>query len=305
MSLPALRILLEASSHELRFLNGKGADIINQGHGFGDLEKDTDILADKHLGELYLENLKADENIAEIMIEGLGYFSTGRGNCAAFVDPLDNSQGYYSRENTTGFPFSSCVAIANSSVDNCRFSDFIRAGIIDHRTGDVWLGEKSDNGGYTAYRNGDKIAPNTAGLDVSARQDTIITDLYYLKNRLMLPLLFPEEKGIFRNPGSAALEMVYTTYEKVALYFCFHQKLHELAAAYVINKGAGREVLHINDRLDLSEYNYEFNTQMPVLIARNKKIAEDFMQRLENAKPQYETIKKLLPKTVFNYGKER
>jgi fructose-1,6-bisphosphatase/inositol monophosphatase family enzyme len=282
MDLEDIKAVLIKAKKKLTTFSGKGEEIIEQGAGFGDSENDTDIFMDRYLGEFFREKFLEFSDVGQVVVEGLDSFEEEGGSLIAFVDPLDNSQAYFCRENTQGFPFSSCVSVAKlRNGGNCLFRDFILAGVIDHRNGDLWLGRKNPDGSYESFRNGERLLPNEDDLDVASRKDVIITDLYYFDNRHFLPIIFPEEKGIFRNPGSAALEMVYTTYDRVALYFCFHQKSHELSASYVINKGAGREVLHLDSKEDLMDYTYSFNEQLPVLIARNKKVAEDFFSRMD------------------------
>lgn len=262
----------------------EGKEIISTGAGFGDLINDTEIQADRTLGE-FLRDLFLLENWChQVTVEGLGtYTEDNQGEYKVYVDPLDNSQGFLANAGTIAFPYSMCVHIM--PVGKNKFKDIVAGAVLDLRNGDLFYGEKTEQG-CISYLNETQLHPSDELLDVPARKDTIITDFCYIENRKILPFIFSEEKSTIRGCGSAALEMVYPVLDRVALYFCAKQKMHELGAAYIINKGAGRKIYHLWDRKELREYTYNFDEQIPVLIARNENIIGDFFSRLHKIPPE-------------------
>lgn len=60
-------------------------------------------------------------------------------------------------------------------------------------------------------------------------------------------------------------------------FICDRQKMHELGAGYALVKGAGGVVVDFEGN-DLGPKEYDFNKQMPVILAANKNIVDQLIE---------------------------
>ncbi len=261
----------------------EGGKIAEEGAGFGDLKKDTEITADKILGEYFLSAFKRSLNSSPfaIQIEGLsagerqvfnGSFEQSKHYIT--VDPLDASLNYKLKGETLGLPHSAIVGIFNKP--NPTFADCVMAGSIDFRSGDTWIAEK----GKGCFLN-DKRCGTSGKSDVDIKNGIIIGEFYYPENRELLLRLFRGEKGWLRNPGSAAYEMSLVASGQADAFICDRQKGHELGAAYLLVTEAGGYACDLAGR-NLSEREYRFNSQFPVILASTQGLALKILERADN-----------------------
>lgn len=280
-----------------------GGDIIRQGAAFGDLKNDTEIRADRILGEHLLERFRQPRFGAGLVtVEGFGdypgmlddFYNLGLWYC---IDPLDGSLNYKLEQDLFGardaLPYSLCVTVLRT---NCypKFKDVVVAAVMDLRTGDLWSastvldGERPVTGlayfnrqslwRYDTYHQGQER--QELRLDLGSQ--LIIGEMYYPENREKLCRIFAEEKGYLRSFGSAAFEMALVASGTAAAYICDRQKNHELGAAYALVKGAGGVAVDF-DGNDLGERTYRFDEQTPVVLAANRGIAEEILERMHRA----------------------
>lgn len=261
----------------LRSLSHKtGSRVISQGAAFGDATHDTDIHADRVIGELIQKELQRFSPLA-ITIEGLG--GTTRNGDNPFwvtVDPLDGSLDYASRRWPAGLPYTLCITVFRR--EPARFSDVIMALVMDYRNGDLWT---YDCG--ATYCNGIPVkrAPSRP-LDLGSM--IVLGEMYYPSNRELLNKVFLGQKGWLRNPGSAAYEMALVAEGVAAAMICDRQKQHELGAGYALVKGAGGVVIDF-DGNDIGSRPYDFVTQVPVILAGDPAIAQELVRRIKDISP--------------------
>jgi fructose-1,6-bisphosphatase/inositol monophosphatase family enzyme len=266
-----IHTLLAGAHRQLQNIQG-GGEIVHQGEGFGSLANDTEIKADRLIGEWALGEImswKLDEGqaIGRITIEGFEdqplSLPNGLWVC---VDPLDGSLNYRLKgRHNTPFPHSFVVTVLNSCL-NPTFQNIIAAGLIDLRPGrDLWLAERQPNGQFLTMFNGSLAEPlQHTKLDLG--QMTLLGESYYLENRGILYHALKTQKGYLRSVGSAALEMAYVSSGAAAGFVCHSQKQHELGAAYAFAKGCGAWIGNFHER-PLDEVPFQFNTQTPVIVA--------------------------------------
>jgi myo-inositol-1(or 4)-monophosphatase len=271
--------VLLSEAHVLVKTLGEDADeIVSAGTSFGDLENDTDIAADKALGQFFFDRiLEQDDNLGGITIEGLCDESWNLGNHWWCVDPLDGSLNFALRGNTLGLPYSACVTVLETA-SSATFGNVIAAGVIDLRSGDLWLTRRIAPDRYVTTIN-DRPARTmqVSGLDLGSQ--IVIGEFYYPGNRERLARAFAGQKGWLRNPGSAAYEMALVSSGQACAFICETQKQHELGAAYALVRGAGGVVVDFNGN-DLGSTPYVFNTQTPAILAANACIAEEILTRM-------------------------
>jgi len=269
-----------------------GSKVVKQGGAFGDLHNDTEIKADKVLGDLFARRfLKLNPH--RLAVEGgIDKELRQHGSHSIFVDPLDGSLNYKTKGASLGLPYSAVVTVLNE-YDNSRFHEHkslfhsLEAGaIMDLRNGDLWQHFKSikavDGTGLLTWGetlfNGKTCRPILERtLDLGSQ--IVIGEFYYTENRERLVKAFTGRKGWLRNPGSAAYEMALVSSGQAAAYICDRQKQHELGAAYLLVKGAGGVAVDFDGK-DLGERVYDFKTQTPVVLAANQSIADQILELL-------------------------
>ncbi len=272
-------VLNEAYDFCTSSIDKKGQEIISEGEGFGDLVSDTEIRADKELGVFFAEEFKEYFSGLpfEIEIEGQGItkVNISENQDSRFyitVDPLDASLNFKSKGQTKGLPYSSSVSVFKNT--NPKFEDCITAGVVDLRNGDLWVAEKNKG----CFINGQPTKTN-GKRKIDLKNGIIIGEFYYPENRQVLMKAFGKDKGWLRNPGSAAYEMSLVASGQADAYICDRQKSHELGAAYRMVTEAGGFACDFEGN-ELGDRNYDFNSQVPVILAASEELAREILSRL-------------------------
>lgn len=253
--------------------------------GFGALMGDTELKADRDLG-LHLAKLFQELPwVRSVTVEGLGegIVYNPKGLYDVYIDPLDGSLNYKRHvelvrkgvPNQVSLPYSTAVTIVDT-VENPCFRDIVAAGIIDLRTADTIVTQK----GCDTRMNGVVVKTSPVGLgsfgDIDLKNEIVIAEGYYAKNRNVVAAKFRGIDGWVRNPGSAAYEMMLVACGYSTAYICSSQKMHELGAGYLLvtNAGGCAIATDLGEPDDLSERPYDFNTKVPVILACSKSYAE-------------------------------
>lgn len=258
-----------------------GEDVISEGSGFGSLVNDTEIKADKLIGERLVEIIKKHEEVSYITVEGQKEIVIRDDNGIwVTADPLDGSLNYALRGGGLGLPYSACVTVLKKR-NNAVFNDIIAAGVIDLRNGDIWISKKIISNYRTFFNQQFVNTTKEARLDIGKM--IVIGEMYYPENRDLLCEIFSGQKGWLRNPGSAAYEMALVASGTAVAYICDRQKQHELGAAFALVKGAGGVAVDF-DGVDLGAVPYLFNAQTPVLLAANWEIAKNLFFKILSGK---------------------
>lgn len=288
-----------------------GGDVIHQGAAFGDLKDDTEIRADRELGELFRKRFSSPNFMAHrITVEGFeedllpgheAFYDKGLWYC---VDPLDGSLNYKLGQSLFGLPhalpFAACVTVLKKS-EGAVFDDVITAAIADLRTGDLWSASSGMvSGGYRgappphfsadAELNGRQLyrgdtyhqGQDRRKLRLDLGSQVVIGEMYYPENRERLARAFAGKKGYLRSFGSAAFEMALVASGTAVAFVCDRQKQHELGAGYALVKGSGGVAVDW-DGQDLGPRAYDFKTQTPCVLAANQAIAEQVLGLLHEA----------------------
>lgn len=261
-----------------------GEEIERAGTAFGALEDDTELRADRLLGERFLEAFSVLDFFADtISIEGMGerrpehearkLFGPGVGLWYC-IDPLDGSLNYRMRRGTAGLPYASCVTVLQRRQD-ATFGDIRCACIVDLRNGD-WWGVAQGRETHLNHRPAHTLA-QAMSLDLGSQ--IVIGEMYYPENREKLARAFVGKKGYLRSIGSAAYEMAMVANGTAVAFVCDRQKQHELGAGYALVKGAGGVAVDWDGK-DLGPRAYDFKTQTPCVLAANAAIADAVLELL-------------------------
>lgn len=260
-----------------------GAKVVKEGGAFGNVVQDTEIVADKILGEAMRTYLREKPGVGCITVEGMSDLIVPGGAMVYRGDPLDGSLNRKRQHprRSVGLPTSACVT-AHADKDRVTFADIVAAGFLDYRSGDVLLSVRGDQGFVTTLNDHPVCTDSSATLDLG--KYIVVAEMYYPENRELAARVFAGQKGWLRSPGSAAYEMTLVASGDIAAFFCDRQKQHELGAAYAIVKGAGGVVVNF-DGEDLGSTPYVFSgVQTPVILAANQAIADELVSRIKRAR---------------------
>lgn len=271
----------------------QGTSVARAGGAFGDTVNDTELRADRYLGEYLSNQLEQMPEIARISIEGFADLHTGRGTLWAAVDPLDGSLDYRDHGPVAGFPYSACVTILGKTKD-ATFDDVLGGVVTDLRNGDTWSAHRNIDGHFVSYVHDGRLSrePNPhlaethSAHELDLGQMVVLGEFYYPENRERLVRAFAGKRGWLRNPGSAAYEMASVASGQAVAFICDRQKQHELGAGYALVKGAGGVAVDL-DGQDLGPRPYDFQTQIPVVLAANPRIAHTLLMLLNKDRPTF------------------
>jgi myo-inositol-1(or 4)-monophosphatase len=264
-----------------------GGEIVSEGAAFGDLKKDTEIRADKESGNAFLEYFqKVNYPIGHLTVEGMQTLETGSGFLWVTVDPLDGSLNYKAGSGEL-LPYSACVTILRKRQD-ATFSDVLAGGVIDLRTGSTWISARSAHGSFqtrfgSILEGGFKSVTTDSAVQLKLGEQVLLGEMYYPDNRVALAIALDEHKGSLRSLGSAAYEMALVASGQCVAFVSSRQKQHELGAAYALVKGAGGVVVDWDGK-DIESRSYDFETQVPVVLACTEGMANDLVSRLQKAR---------------------
>jgi fructose-1,6-bisphosphatase/inositol monophosphatase family enzyme len=272
-----------------------GTTILRQGASFGDLTNDTELKADRLLGQELANVCQETPGVTRVTVEGLGDFvcvegkgwmrrdQLGDDEIAVLpqglwvcIDPIDGSLNFKMRGRSLGGPFTTVITVLAKN-NNATFNDIIAAGVIDLRieSGDTWVAYKDEHGAARTYFKG-KLARTSDAEALDPGSQIIFAETYYPGNRDWVNRLFNGQKGNFSRLGSAGYEMACVAIGVAVAFLCNNQKQHELGAAYLLVKGAGGVAIDCGGG-NLATHPYVFHKQTPVILAANQRIVADIL----------------------------
>lgn len=264
----------------------EGEKVVQEGSSFGDPEKDIELAADKTLGHFFQEKICQIPTIGRVTVEGISEDAiNSEGEFWVTVDPIDGSLNYKTRGQTTGFPYTCCVTVLGR-YEGATFNDVQWAAVLDLRKGieDFWLAVEKPPLNITKYLTTvNNLWAKRAQIDrFDLGSQIVIGEMYYPENREKLIRAFKGQKGWLRSPGSASYEMASVATGQAVAFVCDRQKQHELGAGYALVTGAGGVAVDW-DGNDLGPRIYDFKTQTPVVLAANRRIADDILRLLSQS----------------------
>jgi myo-inositol-1(or 4)-monophosphatase len=176
-------------------------------------------------------------------------------------DDIDGTDNYYRGEDILPY----CTVIAILAGTRPTFSQTIAAGIIEHRSGTIWLAQRG--GGTTV--NGEPAAPSKRQL-IDRR--TVLAIDHYSAGSSMPALARLYGASWIKDFGSAALHLAGVSSGLFDGYISLRQKGHELAAGYLLISEAGGSITDLSGK-SFADRPYEFSGIYEALACGNKVLA--------------------------------
>lgn len=224
---------------------------------FGDVSYGFDLAAERAVINLIEKRLKD----AAIISEELGVLGPSRPDYYVVIDPVDGSKNA-----SRGIPFYSTSIIVAKGL---KSSDIVAAGVIDHATGDIYVGE----------RDGDVLvaggSPRLSQVE-SLEEAFIFLDHGSFKHSGGWAERIVKKARATRFMGSAALEISYILSGKVDGFACLSRGLRPLdfmAPLFLLKLvGGSYRVLGAEGEVDLGA-----GRGFGVLAASNHRLLEEIL----------------------------
>jgi myo-inositol-1(or 4)-monophosphatase len=175
-------------------------------------------------------------------------------------DDIDGTDNYYRGEGILPY----CTVIAVLEGTRPVFSHTIAAGIIEHRSGTIWLAQRG--GGTTV--NGEPAAPSKRKL--IDRRTVIAVDHYSAGNAPALAGL--HGAAWVKDFGSAALHLAGVSSGLFDGYISLRQKGHELAAGFLLVTEAGGSITDLSGK-SFADRLYDFSGMYEAMACGNQVLA--------------------------------
>ena len=195
---------------------------------FGDYSHQFDVIVEKAI----IDSLKNASEKIYIISEEIGEVKCENPELYALIDPVDGSNNV-----AHGLPFNaSAIALARGP----NASDVVAAGVIDHSTGKIYLGDSED-----VFTDGERPKLKT---DVPLSDALVFLDLASLKkdrenshNPTELSIRLARKARHVRFFAAASLEIAYILEGRGDAFVCFSRdlKLMDFLASATLLKWAG------------------------------------------------------------------
>ncbi len=291
-------------------LQEDGAEV-ERGGVFGDRFCDAELVADKKLGLHLVMEITEQADLRKLVhtvtVEGRPepFLLNEQGVLEAYVDPLDNSQGFYAlmgmhpRDRAgSAHRFASVITLVDRMEEGVPlFEQVVAVGVqpLHHPKLDpiiatrdsMWPPErrlKQHPSPFLSKRHG-KMGLNR----------TILFEAYYPETRRVIERGFFDVSGALRSWGCAALEMAAVATGEVEAFISCSQKHHEaglfravlaaggVAYSWTVPTPTIGQVFHGGSHLcpiPLVQTPYAFDAASPILLASSEALASELFERL-------------------------
>lgn len=184
-------------------------------------------------------------------------------------DDLDGTDNFFRGNGLLPY----CTVIAVLKEPMIRFDDVIAAGIIELRTGTVWLAETGN--GVTV----DGVAAHPSRRSILDRRTLITIDHYGVGPDIM-DLTSLHADGWVKDFGSSALHLAGVSNGLFDAYISTRQKGHEIAAGYLLIREAGGWMSDFSGQL-FDQRAFDFNSTYQMVACTNKKLFTHIQSRIK------------------------
>ena len=188
------------------------------------------------------------------------------------IDDIDGTDNFFRGGGLLPY----CTIISILAGTRPSFADAVAAGIIEHRTGALWLAEKGKGclfqgvGARTSQKN-------------ELNRRTLVPIDHYGSAHDLPRLAALHSRAWIKDFGSAGFHLAGVASGMFDAYVTTAQKGHEIAAGYLLITEAGGCLLDMTGR-PLGTRPYDFNATYEIIAAGNKVLAESILSILHSKK---------------------
>ena len=231
---------------------------------------DISTKADMNISRSLLDFFKA-KNIPAVLYSEESGRSDLRKNPEYIItfDDLDGTDNYYRGKEM--LPYCSIVTIVDKA-DSPTFNDILIAGVIEHRTKNMWIGIRGEG----CYLN-DK-ACKTSGREILDRRTSIVLDHYGSTSDIkQFGNLYSH--AWVKDFGSAGFHLAGVSSGIFDAFINTKQKGHEIGAGYLLVKEAGGSIIDLNGK-DISSLIYNFDAKYKIIAGATKELSDKILEKI-------------------------
>ena len=232
---------------------------------------DISTAGDRAVSELLTKYFRQTGMPSVVLSEESGEVRlSSRPEYTVVFDDIDGTDNYYRGEGI--LPYCTVIAILEGIAPS--FSDAVAAGIVEHRSGTLWLAQRG--GGTTV--NG--IPTHASGRHILDRRTLVAVD-HYASESDMPRLDAIHQAAWVKDFGSSGLHLAGVSSGIFDGYVTTRQKGHEIAAGYLLILEAGGCVTDFSGE-PFRDCVYDFSAVYETMACGNEDLA-DSMRKLLRA----------------------
>lgn len=186
------------------------------------------------------------------------------------IDELDGTDNFFRGEGLLPH----CTVISILAGTTPTFEDTLAAGIIEHRTGTIWLAEKGKgctlNGALTgSSRNGE------------LNRRTLVAIDHYGSSKEISVLAALHSGAWIKDFGSAGFHLAGVASGMFDAYVTTAQKGHEIAAGYLLITEAGGSLTDFSGQA-LGTRSFDFDAKYEIIAAGNQTLSRLIVSALQS-----------------------
>jgi len=258
------RVLLN-SRRQLKSIGKKGLQEVHD-------EKVTDIttLADRMVSERIIQLLRKSKIPATLFDEERGQINLSKNpKYVIAFDDIDGTDNY--KRARRSLPHCTLITIFDSTTPN--FEDALIAGVIEHLSGDIWVGIRGEG----CYYNGKKVKTSRK---TKVDRKTLVSIDGYLGHEFIPRLHRVYSDAWVKSLGSAGFEFAGISSGAIDGFISPLQKAHELGAGYRLIKEAGGYICDLQGN-PLDKMPYNFNEKYQIVAAATEELAHNLISKIK------------------------
>ena len=238
---------------------------------------DISTRADMNVSNVLIDFFKARKVPAVLYSEESGRLDlTKHPKYIITFDDLDGTDNYYRGGDM--LPYCSIITLVDK-LDNPHFDNILLAGIIEHRTKNMWLAVRGEG----CYLNG-KVC-KTSGREILNRRTSIVLDHYGSTPDIELFKNLYASSWV-KDFGSAGFHLAGVSSGIFDAFVNTKQKGHEIGAGYLLVKEAGGTVIDFNGK-DISSLIYDFNAKYKIIAGATRELSNKILENILNERNKY------------------
>jgi len=228
---------------------------------------DLSTEADRAISAALLSRIAVIASGARILTEESGLSGAPNADLTIAIDDLDGTDNFFRAPRI--LPWCTVVTVLHGAQP-C-FSDVSAAGIVEHRSGIVWLAEKG-KGLRIVGPDGKPVVMPALPTPSSDRRALVLFDHYVAAEKTAE---FAGLHGRFwvKDFGSSALHLALVASGSAEGYVSPAHKAHELGAGYLLVTESGGVIQDFEGK-DLGTQRFDFDARYPIIAAHNPTFAK-------------------------------
>lgn len=190
-------------------------------------------------------------------------------------DDIDGTDNFFRGRDLLPY----CTVVAVFEGAHPKYKDVLAAGIVEHRSGKLWLAERG-KGMVVRSPGAGEAAAYASSRRALDRRSLVVVDQYSAKERIG-ELSRLTSLAWLKDFGSSALHLAGVASGIFDAFVNLRHKAHELGAGYLLIKEAGGTIVDVDGR-PLDDASYEFEDLKGIVAAGTTEMADCILESLSS-----------------------